>query len=220
MANSTIDFYPSLTALKRDLVKHRHYRTRVIERGADVTIIAPHGGFIEPGSSYIARAVAHDDFNLYDFQGLRRRRAQELHVTSTRFRDKPLSDLLAHSRLAVSIHSMGPDGPGEIWVGGLNLSLKQAIVDELIKQGFKVSGQSPRYRGVHPANVVNLASQHGVQVEISADVIATMFALEGVPFGRRVTVLPTTGRFDAFVAAIRAAIALAPADTLIPVKSA
>jgi phage replication-related protein YjqB (UPF0714/DUF867 family) len=214
------DFYPSLTALKRDLVKHRHYRTRVLERGAEVTVIAPHGGYIEPGSSYIARAVSADDCNLYDFQGLRRRRPVELHVTSTRFRDKPLNDLLAHTRLAVSIHSMGPDGPGEIWVGGLNLPLKQRILDELTGQGFKVNGESPRYRGVHPANIVNLASEKGVQIEISADVIATMFASQGVPFGRRVTFLPTTNRFTAFVLAVRTALGLSDSSTKAQAKSA
>ena len=101
------DFYPSLSALKRDLVKDKHYRTKVVDRGSDITVIAPHGGFIEPGSSYIARAVAGSQLNLYDFQGLRRRRAQELHVTSTRFRDRRLNDLLLHTRLALSIHSMG-----------------------------------------------------------------------------------------------------------------
>ena len=200
------DFYPTLTALKSDLVRNKHYRTKVVDRGAEITVIAPHGGFIEPGSSYIARGVAGDDYNLYDFQGLRRRRATELHVTSTRFRDRKLSDILGHTRTAVSIHSMGDEAAGEIWIGGLNLACKQRICDELTLQGFVVNPNSPRYRGVHRANVVNLAKEHGVQIELSTDVIATMFAMEGPPFGRRVKALPTTARYEAFVSAIRKAL--------------
>jgi len=202
------DFYPSLSALKRDLVKDKHYRTKVVDRGSDITVIAPHGGFIEPGSSYIARAVAGSQLNLYDFQGLRRRRAQELHVTSTRFRDRRLNDLLLHTRVALSIHSMGEQGSGEIWIGGLNLELKQRICDQLSLSGFVVNGDSPRYRGVHPANIVNLASERGVQIELSGNVIAAVFAMEGPPFGRRVTQLTTTERFDAFVGAVRSAMGL------------
>ena len=204
------DFYPNLTALKRDLVKHRHYRIKVVDTGSDITVIAPHGGFIEPGSSYIARAVADKQLNLYDFQGLRRRKAIELHVTSTRFRDRRLNDLLVHTRIAVSIHSMGAVGPGEIWIGGLNLELKQRVCDQLTAAGFVVNGDSPRYRGVHPANIVNLPSERGVQIELSSDVISTMFAMEGTPFGRRVRQLPTTARFDAFVGAVRSALGLEP----------
>lgn len=202
------DFYPNLSALKRDLVKNKHYRTKVVDKGTDITVIAPHGGFIEPGSSYIARAVAGSQLNLYDFQGLRRRKAQELHVTSTRFRDRRLNDLLLHTRVALSIHSMGEVGPGEIWIGGLNLELKQRVCHELSRAGFVVNGDSPRYRGVHPANIVNLASERGVQIELSGNVIATMFAMEGPPFGRRVTQLPTTERFDGFVGAVRTALGL------------
>jgi phage replication-related protein YjqB (UPF0714/DUF867 family) len=103
---------------------------------------------------------------------------------------------------------MGEQGSGEIWIGGLNLELKQRICDQLSLSGFVVNGDSPRYRGVHPANIVNLASERGVQIELSGNVIAAMFAMEGPPFGRRVTQLPTTERFDAFVGAVRSAIGL------------
>jgi hypothetical protein len=53
-----------------------------------------------------------------------------------------------------------------------------------------------------------LASERGVQIELSGNVIAGMFAMEGPPFGRRVTQLPTTERFDAFVGAVRTALGL------------
>lgn len=203
----TKDYYPNLAALKRDLVRNKHYRTKVSDRGSAITVVAPHGGFIEAGSSYIARGVAGSDYNLYDFQGLRRHKAQHLHVTSTRFRDRKLNDVLRHTRLAVSIHSMGEEALGEIWVGGLNLQCKQRICEALSQQGFIVNADSPRYRGIHPANVVNLASEHGVQIEIASDVIASMFAMEGPPFARRAMVLPTTARYDAFVSAVRSALA-------------
>lgn len=200
------DFYPDLDVLKSSLSAGRHFQIRVLDRASDITVVAPHGGFIEPGSSYLAAMIAGEDFNLFDFQGLRRRQPIELHVTSTRFRDPLLDVLLQRSRLALSIHSMGPDGPGEVWVGGLNAQVKARVCTELNRHGFVARSETPRYRGEHPRNFVNLAAQKGVQIELSGDVMAQLFERPQRAFTPGVNRPRTTERFDRFVEAVRTAL--------------
>ena len=193
------DKYRTLEELKTALKEKQDYLVRILDRCSDVTIIAPHGGMIEKGSSAIAEAVSGGTYNLYDFQGLQVRNAQELHVSSTRFRDPPLNSLLQRSELAVSIHGMGNQGESVIWLGGLNGQLKRIVLAILRMQGFAVNPDPPRYRGESPVNIVNPAKNKGVQLELSNELFAELFEgkaflLDGQPatrpgFGRIVTAL-------------------------------
>jgi phage replication-related protein YjqB (UPF0714/DUF867 family) len=180
------DFYQSLEQLQADLQRDIHYRVRIFDRRREVTLIAPHGGFIEAGTSHIAEAIAASDCNFFDFQALQKRHAKKLHVTSVKFRHGYLVDLLGRSSTAVSIHSKGSEQNGTILLGGLNSALKERIFAELKEAGFPVTTKGPRYRGVHPRNIVNLARDRGVQIEHAP--------------------LQTTAYFDSFVAAVRRAI--------------
>src|SRR5262245_58074670 len=119
----SFDLYASLAALKEH-VQEDSYRVRCLDRHSLVTIIAPHGGYIDAGTSAVARAVAGKRYNLFDFQGLQHERPWELHVTATRFRDPQLTALLDKSRFAMSIHCMGSTGEETIYLGGLNRQLK------------------------------------------------------------------------------------------------
>lgn len=202
------DFYPDLDALKSSLSNGRHFQINIVDRASEITVVSPHGGFIEAGSSHLAKLVAGEELNLFDFQGLRKRRSMELHVTSTRFRDPLLSILLDRSRLAVSIHSMGPVGAGEIWVGGLNEAVKARVLAELNKRGFRARSDTPRYRGEHPRNFVNLAREKGVQIELSGDVMDSLFLKPHRAFTPGVRPR-TTQRCAQFVAALRTALDLA-----------
>jgi phage replication-related protein YjqB (UPF0714/DUF867 family) len=170
-----------------------------------VTIISPHGGFIEPGTSPIAAATAGKWFNLFDFQGLREERPEELHVTSTKFRHPLLSDLLQRSATAVSIHGMGDQGHKSIWLGGLNTVLKALVLQELRLAGFSVNPNSPLYRGVNPLNVVNLAVHRGVQLELSNELMAELFP--GSRFDREKPVATSDG-FRQLVKALQLAIGI------------
>lgn len=198
------DKYQSLAALKAALQERIDYRVRILDRNSSVTVISPHGGFIEAGTSAIAREVAGRVYNLYDFQGLRQTQPQELHVTSTRFRDSPLTALLAKSQFAVSIHCMGDSGADVIWLGGLNLQLKQIVLDQLRQAGFEVNPDSPMYRGESPNNIVNLTACKGVQLELSEELLSSMF--NGPRFlesGRRPQ---GDTRFESLVQALRLSI--------------
>jgi phage replication-related protein YjqB (UPF0714/DUF867 family) len=204
--NKNTDFYESLAQLQADLQRNLHYQVRIFDRRRPLTVIAPHGGFIEAGTSHIAEAIAAHDCNFFDFQALRQRNAKRLHVTSVKFRHAYLVDLLGRSHTAVSVHSKGSEQNGTILIGGLNSALKDRIFAELSQAGFPVTTKGPRYRGVHPQNVVNLAAEKGVQIELTSRVIARMFAPRTPRFSREQAALQTTEYFDNFVAAVRRAI--------------
>lgn len=194
------DTYSSLAALKQHLGPNA-YRLRVSDRHSDITIIAPHGGYIEAGSSALAHKIAGREYNLFDFQGLRRANAHELHVTATKFRDRQLTALLERSIAALSVHGMGTQHHTEIWLGGLNRELKGLVLESLRARGFKVNPDSPMYRGESPNNVVNLAHNHGVQLELSDELFAQLFVSKRFTHGGRCP--KTTPLFADFVAAIR-----------------
>lgn len=198
------DKYPSLVSLKKHLRRNEHYRIRARDRRAVATIISPHGGAIEPGTSALARAVAGDDYNLFDFQGLVREHAMDLHVTATRFRDKKLTQMLSRSRVAISLHGMGNQGHTDIWLGGRNPTLKAVVLRELLAAGFNVNPDSPQYRGESPNNVVNLAVEEGVQLELSFELLALLFPHSRfLKSGRQPR---TNERFDSLVTALRNAL--------------
>lgn len=174
------DKYQSLAELKVALEENVSYRSFLVDRKSWATIIAPHGGLIEAGTSSLVASVAASDYNLFDFQGLQVIHAQDLHVSSTRFRDPQLSRVLERSELALSIHVMGPQSESVIWLGGLNRQLKEIVLQNLRRSGFSVNPDSPLYRGESKNNVVNLASQRGVQLELSDELVSELF--EGKPF--------------------------------------
>jgi phage replication-related protein YjqB (UPF0714/DUF867 family) len=199
------DKYASLTAL-RQFEKPDSYRVRLLDRHSPLTVIAPHGGFIDAGSSGVARAIAGREYNLYEFQGLRRQSSFELHITSTRFSDPPLTRLLEKSTVAVSVHCMGETGDDTVWLGGLNLTLKTAVHQRLVADGFKVNDDSPMYRGESPRNVVNRVKNRGVQLELPSGLIRQLYRDElFLTNGRMPAVTP---RFRTLVRAIRAEIRL------------
>ncbi|MBA3992776.1 MAG: hypothetical protein C0469_04555 [Cyanobacteria bacterium DS2.3.42] len=196
------DVFPDVPALKSQLKDKRDYRIRARDRGAFATIVSPHGGYIEEGTSALARACAGPDFNFFDFQGLRTEEPQELHVTSTRFREPALMTMLAASEVAVSIHGMGEEDDMTIWLGGLNKELKESMLKALREQGFLVNPDSPRHRGESKLNFVNMAKQKGVQLEFPNNLLKTMFVgpRRFAPSGR---CIKTTPVFDKFVKAVR-----------------
>ncbi|MBK9282637.1 MAG: poly-gamma-glutamate hydrolase family protein [Candidatus Obscuribacter sp.] len=200
------DLYPDLDTLKARYRRWQHYNIRIFDMLSDVTIVSPHGGFIEAGTSHIAQLVAGRNYNFFDFQGLLKTRPLDLHITSVNFREPLLAEVLGRSRLAVSIHCMGKEAPGEIWVGGLNRKLRDCMAKALREKGFTVRTDLPRYKGVHPRNFVNMPVEHGVQLEIAGDVVDSFFSTPA-KFAREVDFAPeTTPVLHSFVAACRKAL--------------
>lgn len=169
------DIFESLADLKMKMREGIDYRILLLDRQSKASIIAPHGGFIEAGTSHLANAIAGQTFNLYDFQGLLKSRPERLHVTSTRFRDDDLTAMLKRSLFAVSIHGMGKTDNWRIWTGGLNEPLKRQIDLCLKEAGFWINPDPPLYKGRSKRNVVNLPRKKGVQLELPEDLLQVMF---------------------------------------------
>jgi phage replication-related protein YjqB (UPF0714/DUF867 family) len=203
-----VDIYPDLDALKRDMRKGRDYRIRILDRASTVTIVSPHGGYVDEGTSGLARAVAGRNYNLFDFQGLLKAESFRLHVTSTRFRDPELARFLRTSAVAVSVHGMDDEEPEQltIWLGGLHSKLKELMQAKLEAEGFNVEASPPKFRGEHPKNVVNLALQKGVQLELPLTLRKRMYR-GGTTFHRDGRCPKPTELFERFVRAVRSAIA-------------
>src|SRR5262245_9120458 len=98
----------------------RAYRIVTCDRDSIVTIVAPHGGKIEPGTSEIANALAAGIYNVYLFEGLRPG-SRELHITSHHFDEPQCVKLVGKSDVVIAIHGRATDDDVEtIYLGGLD----------------------------------------------------------------------------------------------------
>ncbi|GAA5061320.1 hypothetical protein GCM10023208_30530 [Erythrobacter westpacificensis] len=161
-----VDRYNSFAELAANERRGIDYRIRVVDRGANFTILAPHGGTIEPGTSEIAERIAGTEFNLYSFEALRNGPHGDFHITSHRFDEPEALDLLQASWTAIAIHGRQDDGTETVWLGGLSDALRNAIGHSLRSQGFAAE-PNRRLPGQSPKNICNRAlSGEGVQLEL------------------------------------------------------
>ncbi len=159
------DKYGSLDELRQNTTADVDYRVTRVDRDSWATIVSPHGGNLERGTSEIARKIAGDEYNLFDFQILRTENVQEMHVTSTNFKDSNLNRLLERSSVCVSIH--GRKGDDQVaWLGGTNECLKTLIAKYLEENQIQCTLTPPRLEGTSSENFVNAPKDHGVQLEL------------------------------------------------------
>ena len=143
------------------------YKISVYDRGSPATVVAPHGGKIEPKTSYIAGLVAGEKFNCYCFDGVKPDNNRLLHITSHKFDEPQALKLIARSQIVVTIHAC-TDEKVLVYSGGRDKGLIKAISEELAAAGVVAVNHSSKYRGVNPKNICNRgASGKGVQLEIS-----------------------------------------------------
>jgi phage replication-related protein YjqB (UPF0714/DUF867 family) len=232
--NSDLYADPTL-AEGRDYARRyrRHERfDDTVARTDDVpktTILAPHGGGIEPGTSELCLAVAgYHPANLvpvgvtYDywmFEGLWEDDNTALHVTSTGCDDGVAVSLCAGSLNALALH--GKNGQQEdVLVGGGNDTLRQYLGNGLDDAGFVVIDaggnpdlDGPDLDGNNPCNIVNRTLRArpqpstgplgmGAQLELSNGLRRAMFT----KFTRSGRKLTTTQLFWTFVAVCRDAL--------------
>lgn len=159
--------YNSFTALIRKERLNQDFRILLGDTGSDITIIAPHGGKIEPKTSDIARMIAGKRYNYYCFEGIKPENNQSLHITSHRFDEPRAMELISGSGIVVAVHAC-TDRRRRIYLGGLDAALKSIIAGELDAKGISVFLDHPRYQGTNRANICNRGKrQKGVQLEIS-----------------------------------------------------
>jgi phage replication-related protein YjqB (UPF0714/DUF867 family) len=141
------------------------FRVHTIERNSSIAVIAPHGGWIEPGTSETAALIAGPDFSLYSFEALVTGR--RLHITSARFDEPRGLALVEASDIAIAVHGRADAGDGQtIWMGGLRIDLRDEIGALLQRAGFPVSTDH-HMQGKHPNNICNRGRlRAGIQIEL------------------------------------------------------
>ncbi|MBE0583253.1 MAG: poly-gamma-glutamate hydrolase family protein, partial [Desulfofustis sp.] len=78
----TMDTYANFSLLEQ----HEHdFSIELADRKVATTILAPHGGGIEPHTSEIARLIAGDEYNYFLFNGTKPSGNSTLHITSHRW---------------------------------------------------------------------------------------------------------------------------------------
>jgi phage replication-related protein YjqB (UPF0714/DUF867 family) len=196
------------------------------------TILAPHGGGIEPGTSELCLAVAgYHPANLpqvppagvtYDywmFEGVRELGNAALHVRSTGCDDRVAVSLCAGSFNALSLHGFdpAPEFPEDeqiVLVGGGNVALKELLLAGLRDANIKrlAAGAGGELDGDDPCNIVNRTLRvqpepstplgMGAQLELSTPLREAMFTEHGRPRRKHTT----TQLFWTFVAVCRDAL--------------
>ena len=189
------DVYLSVDDLlrrERDLVA---IEDRVHGRG-EIAVLAPHAGGIEPFTGEIARAIAGKEHRLYAFEGRDPGSNGRLHITSTRFDEPQLRQVLSGARAALAIHGAAGEEDAVTLIGGVNRSMAAAIRGSLERAGFAVMDAPPQLAATDPRNLVNRVPEGGVQLELTRRLRRD---LRG-GFLRKAL-------FDRYVGAIRSAIA-------------
>jgi phage replication-related protein YjqB (UPF0714/DUF867 family) len=196
------DKYSNFKQLTENETQDKDYKIQLKVRDHRVTVIAPHGGGIEPGTSEIAEAIAGEDLSLYLFEGVKKAGNSDLHITSTSFDEPSCIKLVAAAPAVIAIH--GEDSPEAIvFLGGLDEKLGGRLNRSLKKAGFNVKvHERTDLQGRHKANVCNrTADGSGVQLELSEGLRASFFESLTPKSGRQ----KKTEEFRRFVAAVREA---------------
>ena len=159
-----VDTYKSFSELKQHETDYSFERR---DRGSDVTILAPHGGLIEPHTTEIARLIAADDYNYFCFNGLKQGSNQDLHITSTRYDETRALELVQKSQTVIAVHGCAlPETM--VFVGGLDRDLRELVTENLEERNIPSMRAGRRYGGLDPNNICNRGlSGGGVQLEIS-----------------------------------------------------
>jgi len=187
--------YADLASAEREGIDYE----KVIQpvTGAQVAVIAPHGGGIEPGTDTIAAAVAGENFSYYHFRGCKPANNSQLHITSHRFDEPDCVALLACHNWVVAIHGCNDDGE-QVFLGGLDTELIADIVSALTAAGIRTETYGHDYPGTHASNICNRgAAAKGVQIELSRAF------RDGL-------------KIDAFVQAVRSVLLVRQAMTALP----
>ncbi|QND48627.1 poly-gamma-glutamate hydrolase family protein [Rhizobium lusitanum] len=165
------DWYRSFPALQEQETEGVDYRIRMEDKSSLVAVIAPHGGYIEPTTSEITLEIASGSFSAYCFEGLREGRPHhELHITSECFREPKALALVSAALIVVAIHGRANGDDLETsWVGGLDVVLRDLIVEALSEGGFAVVARvkGEPLAGIGVRNICNQGKRNaGVQIEI------------------------------------------------------
>ena len=175
-----MDKFKSMTELKELTKEGKDWEIECENRSSIVTILALHGGGIEPATTELAYTIAHcGDYNYFSFKGMRSKGNNELHVTSTHYDDQIALDLVRGSQRTVAIH--GCEGNESVaYIGGSDDRLIE-LIESLEDIGISVREAPHHISGTQENNIVNMTqTQGGVQLELTAQLRKELFKIEKV----------------------------------------
>ncbi|MCG7339590.1 poly-gamma-glutamate hydrolase family protein [Staphylococcus sp. ACRSN] len=163
-----VDKFNSMTELISKTTKGIDWEIITKNRSNPIIVTAVHGGAIERGTSELAACLSElGNFKYYTFKGVRKNKNNELHVTSRHFNEPVLVEMIQSSQQAISIHGCMGDYP-EVYIGGRDKNLIQAIKTELNRINVIVKDAPRHISGLHADNFVNCCTNgEGVQLELT-----------------------------------------------------
>jgi phage replication-related protein YjqB (UPF0714/DUF867 family) len=187
----------------------RHEWSQMVEKQAtdapetQKIVMAIHGGGIEPGTSEIALAVAGyhpdtlvasvDDLGLHDFwlfEGLLPSGNGKLHVTASHYDEPIATELVQNARRCISLHGCSDtQANGKIQIGGLDLELRDIVLEELTIAGIPAEITTNKMLGGEsPDNIANKTKILGcVQLEMGTSYRSSLFGTNTQPQRKKTT---------------------------------
>ena len=96
-----MDKFKSMTELKELTKEGKDWEIECENRSSIVTILALHGGGIEPATTELAYTIAHcGDYNYFSFKGMRSKGIMS-YMTSTHYDDQIALDLVRGGTVAI-----------------------------------------------------------------------------------------------------------------------
>lgn len=178
-ALNRVDRYGSFAELARHEREGRAWRVRLRPGASAFAILAPHGGRIERGTSWLADAIAGAEHTFYAFEGLRRRANHRLHVTSNRFDEPRALAAAARAHTVLTVHGAA-GAEAAVYVGGRDEALRERLLAALAGAGFAAAPDpSPTRQGRGVTNICNRGrSGCGVQLELPVGMRRRLFERE------------------------------------------
>lgn len=160
------DLYSSMIELQG---KEDNWSIEMNTNKSNVLSFAPHGGGIEAGSSELALLISQKlDCNYFTFKGKLPSDNVKLHVTSTRYDNPELLNLMRNIDYSISVHGYADNEYARTLIGGSNEELKEIIKCHLRNRGFDVQDAPTHLAGTKLNNVTNKTKTGlGVQLELS-----------------------------------------------------
>ena len=160
------DLYSSMIELQG---KENNWSIEINTNKSNVLSFAPHGGGIEAGSSELALLISQKlDCNYFTFKGKLPSDNVKLHVTSTRYDNPELLNLMRNVDYSISVHGYADNEYARTLIGGSNEELKEIIKCHLRSRGFDVQDAPTHLAGTKLNNITNKTKTGlGVQLELS-----------------------------------------------------
>jgi phage replication-related protein YjqB (UPF0714/DUF867 family) len=138
------------------------------DRGSRILVMAPHGGWIEPLTTELARAVAGGEFSYYSFRGIKAKGNVGLHITSHHFDEPVALKAAAAADQVLAIHGERTERRAFVMVGGGCEGMRAALSEALAEAGIPLRAPREGLDGRHRRNICNRGRfGKGGQLELS-----------------------------------------------------